>query len=82
MYALAHIGIDILNLVNYALSLQDYQYNGFEPGFSRYSRRGDALKDLLTVVMETKRAISIYFPKLEVISEKIDSLFASLQRGK
>lgn len=86
MYALAHmlkeIGIDILNLVNYALNLHDYQYNGFEPGFSRYSRKDDVLKDLLTVVMETKKTINTYFPKLEVkeISEKIDSLLAQFTK--
>ncbi|BCU69856.1 PaREP1 family protein [Stygiolobus caldivivus] len=80
MYALAHMlkeaGINVLDLVNYALNLHEYQYNGFEPGFSRYSRREDVLKDLLTVVMGTKRAINTYFPEFEVkeVSEKIDSL--------
>ncbi len=48
MYGLAQmlkrIGIDVINLVNYALDLHEYQYNGFEPALvntqrkSKYSR--------------------------------------------
>lgn len=42
-YALAQmlkdVGIDVVDLVNYALDLHDYQYNGFEAGFSKYSRK-------------------------------------------
>jgi Archaeal PaREP1/PaREP8 family. len=32
---LKKVGIDVINLVNYALDLHEYQYNGFEPGFSK-----------------------------------------------
>ena len=84
MYTLAQmlkdIGIDIITLVKYALDLHDYQYNGFEPDFSIYSRKEDVLRDLITVVKETKKVISIYFPKYEVkeISEKIDGLLKEL----
>lgn len=43
MYALAQMlkdaGIDVINLVNLARDLHDYQYNGFEPDFSKYSRK-------------------------------------------
>ncbi|BFI76482.1 hypothetical protein YN1HA_25800 [Sulfurisphaera ohwakuensis] len=80
MYGLAQmlrkIGIDIINLVNFALDLHDYQYNGFEPDFSKYSKKEQVLADLITVVKETKKLISTYFPKYEVkeISEKIDKL--------
>ncbi|AWR95418.1 PaREP1 family protein [Acidianus brierleyi] len=80
IYALAQmlkdVGIDVVDLVNYALDLRDYQYNGFEAGFSKYSRKEDVLKDLLTVVKETKKVISAYFPKFEEkgISEKVDDL--------
>ncbi|MEM0373645.1 MAG: PaREP1 family protein [Sulfolobaceae archaeon] len=88
MYSLAHmlkeIGIDILNLVNYALNLHDYQYNGFEPDFSRYSRKEDVFTDLITVIKETKSLIYTYFPKYEVkeISEKIDGLVKELTEGR
>ncbi|ADX84969.1 PaREP1 family protein [Saccharolobus islandicus] len=84
MYALAQmlkdIGIDVTNVVNYALDLHDYQYNGFEPGFSKYSRKEDVFRDLITVVKETKILISTYFPSLELkeISEKIDEIFKEL----
>lgn len=84
MYALAQmlkeIGIDIIQLVNYALDLHEYQYNGFEPGFSKYSRKEDVLKDLATVIKETEKAVITYFPKVEIkeIYEKIDKALANL----
>ncbi|BDB98277.1 PaREP1 family protein [Saccharolobus caldissimus] len=87
MYAIAQmlrkIGVDIVNLVRMALDLHDYQYNGFEPDFSRYSRKEDVFTDLVTVVKETKKAIHMYFPKYEVkeISEKIDELIKELTEG-
>ena len=56
MYAVARIlkgvGVDITDLTTYAIDLHDYQYNGFELGFSKYSRREDVLADLLRVVKE------------------------------
>jgi hypothetical protein len=56
MYGLAQmlkkIGIDVINLVNYALDLHEYQHNGFEPGFSKYTKKGQVLEDLITVVKE------------------------------
>ncbi|BDC18804.1 PaREP1 family protein [Acidianus sp. HS-5] len=87
MYALAQmlrkIGIDIVNLVNFALDLHDYQYNGFEPDFSKYSKKEDVLTDLIIVVRETKKVICTYFPKYEVkeISEKIDELINEIVDG-
>ncbi|MBB5255251.1 PaREP1 family protein [Sulfurisphaera ohwakuensis] len=87
MYALAQmlrkIGIDILNLVRIALDLHDYQYNGFEPDFSRYTRKDDVFTDLITVIKETKNIIHTYFSKYEVkeISEKIDGLIRELIEG-
>ncbi|BDC18810.1 hypothetical protein HS5_17000 [Acidianus sp. HS-5] len=86
MYALAQIlrkiGIDVVNLVRIALDLHEYQYNGFEPDFSRYSRKEDVLTDLITVVDETKKVINVYFPKYEVkeISGKIDELLKELTK--
>ncbi len=60
MYGLAQdlrkIGIDIINLVNYAFNLREYQYNGFEPDFSRYSKKEQVLADLISVVKETKKS--------------------------
>ena len=84
MYALAQMlkdtGIDIVTLVKYALDLHEYQYNGFEPDFSIYSKKEDVLRDLITVVKGTKEVISTYFPRYEVkvISEKIDELLKEL----
>ncbi|AEE94906.1 archaeal PaREP1/PaREP8 family [Acidianus hospitalis W1] len=88
MYGLAQllrkIGIDIVNLVNYALDLHDYQYNGFEPGFSKYSKTEQVLEDLITVVKGTKKVIELYFAKYEIkeVSEKIDELLKELEEGE
>ncbi|BDC18787.1 PaREP1 family protein [Acidianus sp. HS-5] len=85
MYGLAQmlrkIGIDIENLARTALDLHDYQYNGFEPGFSVYSKKEEVLTDLITVVKESKKVITTYFPRYEVkeISEKIDELLSEIQ---
>ncbi len=78
--ALKDTGIDIINLVKYALDLHNYQYNGFKPDFSIYSRKRDVLRDLFTVIKETKKAIETYFPKYEVkeISEKIDEVLKDM----
>jgi Archaeal PaREP1/PaREP8 family. len=88
MYGLAQmlkkIGIDVTNLVNYALDLHEYQYNGFEPGFSKYTKKEQVLEDLITVVKETKKVIDSYFAKYEVkeVSKKIDELLKELEEGK
>jgi len=88
MYGLAQtlkkIGIDVTNLVNYALDLHEYQYNGFEPGFSKYTKKEQVLEDLITVVRETKRVIESYFARYEVkeVSQKIDELLKELEEGK
>ena len=54
---LSDVGIDLTDLVNRALDLHDYQYNGFEPGFSKYSSREEVLRDLVRVVRGTKDAV-------------------------
>jgi hypothetical protein len=83
MYALAQMlkdaGIDVINLVNLAIDLHDYQYNGFESDFSKYSRKEDVLRDLITVV-DTRKVIHEYFQKFEekVIAEKINELVKEL----
>ena len=88
MYGLAQmlkkIRIDVTNLVNYALDLHEYQYNGFEPGFSKYTKKEQVLEDLITVVKETKRVIESYFARYEVkeVSQKIDELLKELEEGK
>ncbi len=70
MYGLAQmlkkVGIDVINLVNYALDLHEYQYNGFEPGFSKYSKKEQVLEDVIAVVKETEKVIDSYFAKYEV----------------
>lgn len=88
MYGLAQmlkkIGIDVINLVNYALDLHEYQYNGFEPGFSKYTKKEQVLEDLITVVKETKKVIDSHFAKYEVkeVSQRIDELLKELEEGK
>ena len=88
MYGLAQmlkrIGIDVINLVNYALDLHEYQYNGFEPGFSKYTKKEQVLEDLITVVKETKKVIDSHFAKYEVkeVSQRIDELLKELEGGK
>ena len=78
MYAVARmlkgVGIDLTDLTTYAINLHDYQYNGFEPGFSKYSRKEDVLADLLRVVRETLDAVNKYFPKyaLKELVEKVE----------
>jgi len=88
MYGLAQMlkrmGIDVINLVNYALDLHEYQYNGFEPGFSKYTKKEQVLEDLITVVKETKKVIDSHFAKYEVkeVSQRIDELLKELEEGK
>jgi hypothetical protein len=88
MYGLSQrlkdIGIDVINIVNYALNLHDYQYNGFEPGFSRYRKKEEVFTDLITLVNETRKVIDTYYSKYEVkeILEKIDELIKELTEGK
>ena len=81
---LKRIGIDVINLVNYALDLHEYQHNGFEPGFSKYTKKEQVLEDLITVVKETKKAINSYFAEYEVkeVSRRIDELLKELEEGK
>ena len=80
MYAVARmlkgVGIDLTDLTTYAVDLHDYQYNGFEPGFSKYSRREDVLADLIRVVRETLDAVNKYFPKYapKELADKVEKL--------
>ena len=84
MYSLAQmlkkVGVDIVDLVDRALNLHDYQYNGSEPGFSRYTNKEDVLTDLIAVITETKKAVHTYLPDYEVkeLSEKVDKLLEEL----
>lgn len=62
MHALAQMlkyaGIDVINLDR---DLHDYQYNGFEQDFSKYSRKEDVLRDSIAVVNDTRKVIHEYF---------------------
>ncbi|MCQ4367001.1 MAG: hypothetical protein NO114_05020, partial [Sulfolobales archaeon] len=62
----------------------EYQYNGFEPGFSKYTKEKQVLEDLITVVRETKKAIDSHFAKYEVkeVLQRIDELLKELEEGK
>lgn len=58
---LSDIGIDVEQLSNVALSLHEYQYNGFEPGFSHYSRKVDVGRDINYVISSVVEIIEKYF---------------------
>ncbi|TRN00554.1 hypothetical protein DJ527_07020 [Sulfolobus sp. F1] len=47
---LKSIGIDVSDLINRALNLHDYQYNGFDPDFSRYRNKAEVKYDLEYVI--------------------------------
>ena len=83
--ALSDVGVNLVDLVNVALNLHDYQYNGFEPDFSRYTDKEGVLKDLLRLVRETKDTIDKYFPRyaLKDLEQKVEALMSELtqQRG-
>ena len=81
---LSDVGIDLTDLVNRALHLHDYQYNGFEPDFSKYSSREEVLRDLVRVVRGTKEAVEKYFPRyaLKELKQKVEGLLGELSSGK
>ncbi|BCS94166.1 PaREP1 family protein [Metallosphaera javensis (ex Sakai et al. 2022)] len=60
---LKKIGIDLENLVNLAYDLHEYQYNGFEPGFSPYLKKEDVLEDIRNVITQLPSFIEKYFSK-------------------
>ena len=78
------VGIDLTDLVNRALHLHGYQYNGFEPDFSKYSSKEEVLRDLVRVVRATKDAVEKYFPKyvLKELEQKVEGLLGELSGGK
>ena len=82
--ALSDVGVNLVDLVNVALNLHDYQYNGFEPNFSRYTDKEGVLKDLLRLVRETKEAVDKYFPQyaLKEIEGKIEALLGELSENR
>ena len=77
---LSDIGVDLTDLVNRALDLHDYQYNGFEPDFSKYSSKEEVLRDLVRVVRGTKDAVERYFPRyvLKELGQKVEILLQEL----
>ena len=74
------VGIDLTDLVNRALHLHGYQYNGFEPDFSKYSSKEEVLRDLVRVVRGTKDAVEKYFPRyvLKELGQKVEILLEEL----
>ena len=83
--ALSDVGVNLVDLVNVALDLHDYQYNGFEPDFSKYRTMQGVFRDLIRVVRETLDAINRYFPQyaLKDLEQKVEGLMSELtqQRG-
>ncbi|BCU67725.1 hypothetical protein HS7_11620 [Sulfolobales archaeon HS-7] len=63
---------DVEELVNVSLLLHDYQYNGFDPDFSKYEAKDEVLHDLVGLTMRTLRDVKAWFKenwddKLELI---------------
>lgn len=56
---LGYTGID--NLVDKAYLLHDYQYNGFDPDFSKYRTRDEVLHDITTVIEAILRNVKDWF---------------------
>ncbi|MGC8544204.1 MAG: PaREP1 family protein [Vulcanisaeta sp.] len=60
---LKRVGVDLGDVVDKALSLHAYRYNGFEPGFSPYDRIEPVVEDVNYVVTSIPRLIERYFPE-------------------
>ncbi|MCG3109703.1 hypothetical protein L3N51_01998 [Metallosphaera sp. J1] len=77
------IGINIDILVEKALDLHEYQYNGFEPDFSRYRRKEDVKADLVEVVSQIPELVEKYFSdirerEVELLAERLKEELKSL----
>ncbi|MEM0173513.1 MAG: PaREP1 family protein [Sulfolobaceae archaeon] len=72
---LAKLGYeDIENITNLAFLLHDYQYNGFDPDFSKYKNKEEVLHDIIIVIKGILNNIKKQWFKDEW-DEKLDILY-------
>lgn len=71
---LNRIGIDVEKVANLAYLLHEYQYNGFEPGFSSYSRKREVLRDISAVISSIPSLVEKYFPEEARLPEVMELL--------
>jgi Archaeal PaREP1/PaREP8 family. len=53
--------IEIENITNIAFLLHDYQYNGFDPDFSKYKNKNEVLHDVILVSRSILNRIKEWF---------------------
>ncbi|MEJ2778524.1 PaREP1 family protein [Stygiolobus sp. RP850M] len=73
---LAKLGYrDVENITNLAFLLHDYQYNGFDPDFSKYKNKEEVLHDIITLARGILDNIKKEWFK-EEWDEKLDVLYS------
>ena len=71
---LADLGYkDLIFLVNVALHLHSYQYNGFDPDFSKYETKGEVLYDVNVVAEAVLSNLKKWFS--EYWDERLETLY-------
>ncbi|WP_338603224.1 PaREP1 family protein [Sulfolobus tengchongensis] len=77
---LERIGIDIDWMVDKALNLHDYQYNGFERDFSFYRSKDDVKKDIIKIVSKIPEVILKYFKTDGEISKLVEEIKSKVEK--
>ncbi|MCG3108234.1 hypothetical protein L3N51_00515 [Metallosphaera sp. J1] len=74
------IGIDVYLLIEIALDLHDYQYNGFDPDFSPYKDKEQVKNDIIKVVTQVHGLINKYFVENRETMEINEKLKNNLEK--
>ena len=64
---------EVSSLASLAMDLHDYQYNGFDPDYSRYRKKEEVLHDLICVAEAVLKYAKRWFP--EYFDEKLETLY-------
>ena len=64
---------EVSSLASLAMDLHDYQYNGFDPDFSKYRTKEEVLHDLICVAEAVLKYAKRWFP--EYFDEKLETLY-------